>query len=67
MKQHGLRPQDKAIAAPQAADLLDCYTPIMGLTLLKLDEKAAKAFHEFHGIRVVDGKVIMPKAESIEL
>lgn len=61
VKPHGLRPQEVAIAAPTNT-LLDRYEPIMGLTLLKLDERATKAFHAFHNIKMVGGEVIFPQA-----
>lgn len=62
LKEHGLRPQDVAIHAPHAASILDKYEPVMGLTLLKLSDRAARLFHVFHGI-VVDGdNVIFPTA-----
>lgn len=50
LKEHGLRPQDFAIHAKYGSLILDNYDPIMGLTLLKLDEEATEAFHKFHGI-----------------
>jgi hypothetical protein len=62
MKEHGLRPQDVAIHAPYAAQILDHYDPIMGLTLLKLRDEAKRRFHAFHGINVIDGRVIFPIA-----
>lgn len=58
LKPHGLRPQDVAIPAPHAADILDMYEPIMGLTLLKLDDFAADAFRRYHGIKVQGNEVI---------
>lgn len=60
LKEHGLRPQDIAIHAPNAARLLNAFTPIMGLTLLKLDAESAKAFHAFHGITMQGYQVILP-------
>lgn len=62
LKHHGLRPQDIAIHAPYVDWLFKQYKPIMGLTLLKLDGKATRAFHEFHGIVVKDNAVIFPTA-----
>ncbi|HEY9664529.1 MAG TPA: hypothetical protein V6C65_39305, partial [Allocoleopsis sp.] len=55
MKEHGLRPQDEAIYAPDGSALLDQFEMLHGLTLLKLNKKAAAAFHEFHGI-TIEGK-----------
>lgn len=57
LKEHGLRPQDFAIHAPYASYVLDKYDPIMGLRLLKLNDKAKAAFHEFHGITVENNTV----------
>jgi hypothetical protein len=57
LKEHGLRPQDKAISAPRLP-LLDAYDIERGgLVLLKLKEEAKRAFHEFHGISILNGQV----------
>lgn len=60
LKPNGLRPMDEAIHAPHYRGLLDAYKPIMGLTLLKLDDTAKTAFHIFHGIKVIGTNVILP-------
>lgn len=62
LKEHGLRPQDVAIHAPLAGTILDQYEPIMGLTLLKLDDVARDNFHRFHGIFAGAGIVTFPNA-----
>jgi len=65
LKEHGLRPQGIAIHAPGVSWLFKGskgFQPIMGLTLLKLDQKATQAFHEFHGIEIKNGNVIFPTA-----
>lgn len=62
MKEHGLRPQDVAIHAPYAARKLKYYNPIMGLTLLKLDDWYKNQFHDFHGITIDGDKIIFPTA-----
>lgn len=61
-KAHGNRPQDEAIFAPHSSWILDDYQMKQGLILLKLNDQAKKAFHEFHGIRVEGSKVIFPTA-----
>lgn len=61
LKPNGLRPMDDAIYAPHYKGLLDAYDPIMGLTLLKLNDTAKKAFHIFHSISVVGNNVIFPQ------
>lgn len=60
MKEHGMRPQDVAVPAKSSA-LLDQYDT-RGLVLLKLDERAKGAFYNFHGIQMVNGKVIFPQS-----
>lgn len=60
VKEHGLRPQDIAIQAPHAGPVLDLYPG--PLTLLRFDGEAAKRFHEFHCIQMVDGEVVFPNA-----
>lgn len=63
VKSHGLRPQDVAImTSPNGISLLDLFEPRMGLTLLKLNTNMKKLFHEFHGIKMVNGEVVFPKA-----
>ena len=62
VKEHGIRPQDTSIAAPKASKILDKYTPIQGLTLLKLNDAAKAYFLEFHGITVENNKVTFPTA-----
>lgn len=60
LKDHGLRPQDIAIAAPtiNAESILNSCNPIMGLTLLKLNQKAAANFLSFHRMSICNGEVI---------
>ncbi len=60
LKPNGLRPMETAIYAPHVKGLLDSYAPIMGLTLLKLDEVAKRAFHLFHGIATSQTFVYIP-------
>lgn len=60
LKEHGLRPQEVAVHAPNAARVLDAYEPIMGVTLLKLAPIAQNAFYRFHGIGIVGDKVTLP-------
>lgn len=68
LKEHGLRPQDVALQAPHTGHLLDAYTwnknrvEGTGLTLLKLDIRSTRVFHQFHGIRIINGEVTFPKA-----
>jgi hypothetical protein len=66
LKQHGLRPMDVAIHAPTidatnsktfSALTLDKFEPIMGLTLLKLNEVHADRFRRFHGITATENSV----------
>jgi len=54
LKEHGLRPLDVAIYTPHedARKTLDAFTPIMGLTLLKLNVIAAETFRAFHNIEL---------------
>lgn len=66
-KEHGFRPQEKAIFAPDGSALLDTYEEKNGLILLKLLPTAKKAFHKFHDIEMVDGNVIFPSTESLPL
>lgn len=61
VKEHGLRPEDVAIQAPHAAKILDEYDSFDGLVLLKLDKWSRMQFHEFHGIQIINGKVIFPQ------
>lgn len=65
MKEHGMRPQERAIYAPDGSCLLDLFEPVNGLTLLKLGEKAKAAFHEFHDINIKDGEVVFPDATKL--
>jgi hypothetical protein len=60
LKEHGLRPQDFAIHAPTwtAKTILDCFEPIMGLTLLKLNDQWKERFHKFHQITVTNEYVV---------
>lgn len=63
VKPHGLRPQEIAIQAPHAGQLLDFYGDKYdrkGLTLLQLKPEAAKTFREFHQIEIKDGEVVFP-------
>lgn len=64
LKEHGLRPQDIAIHSPSeyARKTLDYFTPIMGLTLLKMSDELATEFREFHGIDLENGKISFPHA-----
>lgn len=55
LKPWGLRIQEEALPTSPSAiasKILDKYYPVMGLVLLKLKERAAKEFLEFHGITV---------------
>ncbi len=61
MKEHGLRPQDVAIYAPTAKDILDKFEPTTGVTLLRLNDTTKALFHRFHGIEIDGGQVIFPK------
>lgn len=58
MKEHGFRPQDRALIASEAhTGLLDSLPLVMGLTLLKLNKEVASEFLEFHGV-TVENKVL---------
>jgi len=59
LKPWGLRPQDVAIVAPNNR-LIENWQEDEQLVLLKLNQLAATAFREFHGIKVQDKKVIFP-------
>jgi hypothetical protein len=59
MKEHGLRPQDMSIFAPDGTEFLDQFEMKTGVTLLKLSKKATAFFHAFHDIRMVDGQVVI--------
>jgi len=62
MKAHGFRVQDNAVIASETAShLLDTFPLRMGLTLLKLNDDAKEAFHQFHNIAIVDGTVVFPE------
>lgn len=65
MKEHGMRPQERAIYAPDGSCLLDLFEPVNGLTLLKLGAEAKVAFHQFHDITMVDGEVKFPDATKL--
>lgn len=58
MKLWGLRPQDVAFDSPNNK-ILKSYPVTEKLVLLKLNKEAQEAFHEFHGIKVVNGQVII--------
>ena len=58
-KPHGMRVQDVAFSTPYNW-MLNQFDPHQGLTLLKLNEQAKKAFHEFHGISVENNEVKFP-------
>jgi hypothetical protein len=62
VKQHGLRPQDRALTAPHTTELLDSLEPRNGLTIMKLKAEAKEAFYEFHGIDVLGKTIIFPNA-----
>lgn len=63
MKPHGLRPQDWAImASTNDTVVLDTFEPEMGLVLLKLSDKAAESFRNFHGISMEDGIIRFEEA-----
>lgn len=64
MKEHGLRPQDMSIFAPDATKLLDQFEMKTGLILLKLKKEDATIFRVFHGIKIIAGKVVMPETEE---
>lgn len=65
MKPHGLRPDDKAILAPDGTRLLDNYEMQGGLILLRLNEDARAAFLKFHGIELMEGKVLFAEPNSL--
>jgi len=71
MKPHGLRPQDRAFIAPHAKRFIDMYEENprrpKGLTLLKLNDEGRRAFHEFHGITMVNGEVVFPEPTALTL
>jgi hypothetical protein len=56
IKEHGMRVEDVAIAAPMNF-LLDMFEPKLGVTLLQLNVEARAAFHAFHGITVQNNEV----------
>ena len=62
MKPHGLRPRDIAIQAPHAAPILDAYDKDgkQPVTLLRLSKEAKEEFYKFHGIEIIDNKIIFP-------
>lgn len=62
LKEHGLRPADVAIHAPDGTRVLNCHKPChMGLILLRLKPDIQAAFHEFHGIKVTGKQVLFPE------
>lgn len=67
VKEHGIRPQETAISAPNAGILLSKFEEHQGLVLLKLTPSVQKHFHEFHGITMKENEVIMPEQKSIPL
>lgn len=67
VKEHGLRPQDVALFAPNTKAFLDEYTPETGLILLKLNKDAAACFLEFHNIKIESGEVVFPNANAEEI
>jgi hypothetical protein len=60
LKEHGLRPQDTAIAAPEAGDLLNAFPMKTGVTLLQLKPQARDLFLNFHGIERTKTGVTFP-------
>lgn len=50
-KPHGIRPQDHAVPASDKS-ILNEYEAQMGLTILKLNDEACKAFMNFHKIKI---------------
>jgi hypothetical protein len=61
MKEHGLRPEEVSMYAPNNR-LLDKYEMQTGLTLLKLNDEAKQIFHSFHGISIINNAVVFPEA-----
>jgi hypothetical protein len=59
-KPHGMRPQERIIAATSAIDssALSSRRPLNGVTLLKLTKKGKRAFYDFHGIKEHCGKPV---------
>jgi hypothetical protein len=62
MKEHGMRPQDEAIYAPNTSALLDKVGLQNGLTLLRMKPFIAEKFLQFHDIKVEGNSVIFPNA-----
>lgn len=61
VKEHGLRPKDTAIEAPNTKNFLDSYEMQTGLILLKLRPTVQKDFLDFHAIKKDEhGEIIFP-------
>lgn len=58
MKEHGMRPQEVSIHAPYS--LLSEYPENEEFVLLQLSPAARDAFHDFHGIRMINNEVVFP-------
>ena len=62
LKDHGLRPMDWSIHAPEMSSMLDDYKPSeMGLIALRLKHAAAEEFLQFHGLRAENGRLVGPE------
>lgn len=61
IKEHGLRPEELAIEAPNNT-LLDQYEMKTGLILLKLKSVARAKFLQFHSIKIEGNEIIFPKS-----
>lgn len=62
LKEHGLRPDDVAIHAPDGTRILNCFKPChMGLILLRMKPYIEKAFLSFHGIKLTGKQVLFPE------
>lgn len=67
VKEHGLRPRDTAIIAPNTKEFLDTFELKTGLVLLKFNKNAKEAFLEFHNIKIDEvGDVVFPDPNSEE-
>lgn len=64
LKDHGLRPQDVALYAPNTKEFLDQYELETGLVLLKFNNNAKESFLEFHDIKIEKGEVIFPDSNA---
>lgn len=62
VKEHGLRPQDVALEAPNMGEFLDSFELKGGLTLLQLNPAKRDQFLRFHGIEIDNGEVVFPQA-----